>query len=158
MIKSFSSKQFMRFLMVISAMALGSLMALAWVPSGIHANIPFAFSVDNTRLPAGEYVISYVSQVGPIMEIRDVDNNVSVLFTTESTEGLNEPASADLVFDKIGNKDFLRAIRAEDYVYQLVESRTEKNLKDQGLKAESHKVKCMNMKTHETKSTSAATY
>ena len=144
MIKIFNSKQFMSFLMVVSAIALGCLIASAEAYSRIRANIPFAFSVDNTRLPAGEYVISEVSGEGSTMEIRDSNDKVAVLFALESTEALYEPdASSELVFDKIGNKDFLREIKTEDYNYHLAKSNTEKNLENQGLKAESHRVKCM---------------
>jgi hypothetical protein len=156
--KLFKSKRFIDVLVFFSTIALSCVMAQAQMVTGVKANIPFAFTVSNTRLPAGDYEISQVSDIGPALELRDASDKISVLFLTESTEGLTKLENPELVFDKIGDKSFLKEIRAEDYSYQLTKSREETELENQGLKSESHRVTCTHAQARNTKSSQTKAY
>jgi hypothetical protein len=95
----------------ITAIALFSIASLATsigavAQQGMKANIPFDFTVGNTKLPAGEYSITSVEQV---VRLRSADN--SSIATVVSLHSNEEPGSqSELVFLKYGNRYFLHRV------------------------------------------------
>ena len=95
----------------ITAIALFSIVSLATsigavAQQGMKANIPFDFTVGNTKLPAGEYSITSVEQV---VRLRSADN--SSIATVVSLHSNEEPGSqSGLVFLKYGNRYFLHRV------------------------------------------------
>jgi hypothetical protein len=138
-------------MMFVSSMAMG--VGIAQVNDndyGVQANIPFAFTVHNTRLPAGNYEIVRVSDVDSVFEIHNADNSVAVLLMADNTKDtISHAQNPEIVFDEIGGQYFMRGLNTEDYGYTYAEPRMEKKLEMQGQKVESHSVQCkhMNMKS-----------
>jgi len=79
----------------------------------VRAHIPFPFTVANTSLPAGDYVLTQVDPDNPeAFALTDRAKSIEVLFETassgrqetEATDGLTSPR---LQFDVAGGKAFL---------------------------------------------------
>jgi hypothetical protein len=155
MIKLFSTKKLMTVLMFLSTVALGALVAQAQIAS-VKVDIPFAFTVEHTTLPAGHYEIAMSTDIEHSMDMRNPQKDVNILLVAETERGLMNPAKPELVFDRIGNKDFLREVNTGDFVYTLLKSPMEAKLEKQGQKSESHGVPCSSMgKTTKTAKASA---
>lgn len=109
---------------------------------GVKAEIPNSFVAGETRLPAGTYTVVPISVVDKSLELKDVNNKVSVLLIADNTLPPKSPNASEIVFDKIGNDDFMREIRTENHVYQLEKSHREMALEKQGMKSVSHTLHC----------------
>ena len=115
----------------------------------VEANIPQAFIVKDTTLPAGKYTIKVLDELEPsVLEIRSANGRTAVLFDTEATQPRNMPGKTELVFDKIGDTYFLSRIFVEgdDSGNQLPKSRMEQRLEGKSLKAEQHSVAALRKK------------
>jgi hypothetical protein len=77
----------------------------------VKANVPFDFTINNTTVPAGTYIISSTSPEHGVLRISD--NKHVYLLTTAL---MDQSGSKDnvLVFHKYGNQYFLSAIRCKD--------------------------------------------
>ena len=73
----------------------------------VVANIPFAFNVGNTNLPAGKYTISVLnpSSDRKILQIRSTNGRASAMVQTNSVIG-NTSDDAKLVFQRYGDRYF----------------------------------------------------
>ena len=90
---------------------LGSTHADASTTPEIQANIPFAFTVENSTLPAGMYVVRRLDDAEPnVMEIRSKDRRLSVVFLVGEATTRTAPNEAELVFDTFGNRHFLSEV------------------------------------------------
>ena len=119
----------------------------AQIDSGvtIRANIPYAFVVNNTTLPAGTYDIKVADDGSDlnVLVIRSVDRKkISVLFDTESTEAKRVMQTSELVFDKIGDTYFLSRVflSGDQSGNQLEKSKMQRRLEQGGVVAESHSI------------------
>lgn len=133
------------FLSVCLVMSLGAVAAHAQLETdiAIEANIPHAFIVRDTTLPAGKYTIKVADQGNPnVLEIRSADGRTSVLFDTEIKQANRTPGKSELVFNQMGDTSFLSQVFVEgnDTGNQLPKSRMEQRLEDKGLKSEKHSV------------------
>ena len=97
----------------ISAIALFTIATLA-VATGlvaqepaVKANIPFNFTVGETSMPAGEYIISRSDS--NIVKIQSADRQ-HVVFVVNSHSYDEAGATGKVVFDKYGEYYFLRRI------------------------------------------------
>jgi len=113
--------------------------------SGIEANIPFAFAVGDTKLPAGKYKIRTPDDNAPsILEIRSDNGRTSVVFDTENAQTRDDqPANkTEQVFDKVGDQYFLSQIwlSGSESGSELPKSRMEKRLADGGTQPEKHSI------------------
>jgi hypothetical protein len=73
----------------------------------VKADVPFDFTVGDKLLPSGTYTI--VSEDTNMVEIRNGDRTISVV-NVALADG-NEPTKAgELVFDRYGDKYFLRQV------------------------------------------------
>ena len=140
----FNDKRF-RFWIIPSlllTMALGDIV-YAQIVRELDCDIPFAFNAGNTRLPAGKYVIVVpdVSET-TLLQLQSADGKISVLLETISYQPDMLPKTSELVFDRIGKREFLREITVQDrqYGYQLAKSHDEVKLEKQNLKPETHRV------------------
>jgi hypothetical protein len=89
----------------------GAIPASAMATQSIKAHIPFAFVVENTSLPAGDYTIEPLGIDEPsVLVIRSADDKVVVEFLTNATTPEKPLNSAELVFDRYGKKEFLKQI------------------------------------------------
>src|SRR4029079_2956641 len=91
-------------------------------------NIPFAFSVGNKVLPAGEYTISYMSR--ETLKIQKLDGSDAQCVFTIYASGNKRPAQSSLVFNRYGDQYFLSTIwsAGEDTGLQLKKPHVEREL------------------------------
>jgi hypothetical protein len=68
-------------------------------------NIPFSFTVDDVRMPAGEYVISSPSE--RVVNLQHVGGPEAKATMTNNSSSTNSDGRARLVFHKYGNAYFL---------------------------------------------------
>lgn len=112
--------------------------------TSIRANIPYAFVVGSTQLPAGKYTIQVADDYSDLnlMVIRSDDGRTAVFFETEDAMANGTPRKGELVFNKIGNKYFLSQIflKGDNSGNQVVESKMEQKDKAGGTTAEKHSV------------------
>jgi hypothetical protein len=111
----------------------------------IYANVPFAFVVGDTRLPAGKYEIRTPEFDSPnLLEIRSPNRHTSVFFDTAAaqTRGDKIVKKTELVFDKVGDQYFLSQIWVSGSASgsELPKSRMEKRLANDGTAVEKHSV------------------
>jgi hypothetical protein len=125
----------------------GGIVANAQIDSDsrIEANVPFAFVVGKTTLPAGKYEIKGIDDNTPgVLELRSANGRKTIVFETDAARTRDdEPATkTELVFDKIGDKYFLSQVWAEGNGAgsQLVKSKTEKRLEGDGTRTERHSI------------------
>jgi hypothetical protein len=71
----------------------------------LKANIPFDFTVGNTRMPAGEYTIT--SPMQEVLVLRTAGHSASVVSTEDYAES---KSGSELVFDKYGEQYFLHEV------------------------------------------------
>jgi hypothetical protein len=92
----------------LSLVALSLLLTTAGAAaqSTVQANVPFAFKVGKTQLPAGTYRIKAVSQ--SLMEIGD-SQTVKSVYSQTQWQGPSR-TSAKLVFHHLGNQYFLAEV------------------------------------------------
>ena len=71
----------------------------------VVANIPFAFNVGNTNLPAGKYTISVLNPTSDrkVLQIRSTNGRASAMIQTNSVTG-NTSDDAKLVFQRYGDR------------------------------------------------------
>ena len=97
--------------MVVTIIALvtvaGLSSAKAQTRSLLKADIPFAFSVGNTTLPAGEYILSRISSDSNIavLQLRRRDGHESALVRTNSVSGQIQE-QGKLIFARYGDQYF----------------------------------------------------
>lgn len=85
--------------------------ASAMATQEIKAHIPFSFEVENKVLPAGDYTITPLGIDDPsVLVLRSADNKTAVQFLTVATTPGKDLQSAELVFDRLGKKEFLRDV------------------------------------------------
>jgi hypothetical protein len=79
----------------------------------IKAHVPFAFEVDGSTMPAGNYEVRPVGINEPsLLKIQSTDGHGAAglfLTTPQSEEASSGPA--EMVFDRVDGQRFLRAIR-----------------------------------------------
>ena len=99
---------------IIAAIAL--IVASVFITAGVwaqsvRATIPFAFTVNDTSVPAGTYIISSTSTDQPVLRISD-QKHVYVLSSALPNVG-NGGTETVLVFHQYGNQYFLSQIRSD---------------------------------------------
>jgi hypothetical protein len=92
--------------------ALAALLLMALVPANAQrtsatVNIPFAFTVDDLRMPAGEYLITSPSE--KVISIQRVGGSEVKVTLTASGPAARTTGPAKLVFHKYGNAYFVAA-------------------------------------------------
>jgi hypothetical protein len=142
-----NTKSLLILALFMSVFALSPVMATESYPGyGVQADIPFAFNAGDTLLPAGNYRIVRSSDIEPALEVLNEDGSVGVFLLVKDSFDTKEPETSELVFEKIGGKDFLTEVHTESTDYQLETSHQEKKLEMQGTKSLTHKIAGMNYK------------
>lgn len=134
------------FLSLCLTLVFGAVAANAQVESDvtIEANIPHAFVVEKTTLPAGKYTIKVADPNGDlsVMEIRSANGHTAVVFETEGAQPRQAPNKTELVFDKVGDTYFLSEVlvSGDDTGARLKKSHMEERLEGKGQTAERHSI------------------
>jgi hypothetical protein len=113
--------------------------------SRIQANVPFDFTVSETRLPAGKYEIRRLDdEVSNILEMRSANGRITVAFTAEDAQRQDDQIASktELIFDKVGDQYFLSQVWVAGSASgsELPKSRKQKRLDADGSQAEKHSV------------------
>jgi hypothetical protein len=75
----------------------------------VIADIPFAFTVNNQALPAGEYEVSDGAAYGTVV-IQSEDREHSVITIANSAQATDQALPGKLVFQRYGNRYFLHEV------------------------------------------------
>ena len=99
----------------------------------VVANIPFAFNVGNTNLPAGKYTISVLNPASDrkVIQIRSTDGRASAMIQTNSVNGKTSD-DAKLVFQRYGDRYYFAQAQmaGESTSFAAVKSSAERAQKD----------------------------
>jgi hypothetical protein len=140
-------KTLYKFKMLLAALIICSTASLTSAMAGaldthdaVEVNIPFTFNANNTRLPAGDYELASASFFDPSLELHNSNDTVGVFLLAEEVDNATHPNTPELIFDKIGGKEFLREVRTENTDFWITKSLQERRMEMQGNKAVSHKI------------------
>jgi hypothetical protein len=88
----------------------------------LRAHVPFAFEVGSTRLPAGNYSLSQAEDAFPdLLELRSPDAGRGMfVFVTDAGTRSATQRPPELLFDRIGNERYLRAVKLADGARELL--------------------------------------
>ncbi len=128
--------------LVLLSMGFGPGPASAQVGITIVADVPFAFMVDNTLLPAGTYEFVQTYEQPWEWTVADMKGTVKVLFSTEPAEMMKPPRSYEATFDLVGGKYFLTNIwlGGDENGYDVPMSKSERSLMKKGVMAKEERV------------------
>ena len=91
--------------------ALASGPAFAMAPEVLVAHVPFAFTVGSVTLPAGDYRVRPLNDLdNNVLEIQSTDGRHSALVLTTDAPSEGRGVPPQLMFDRYGNRDFLRTV------------------------------------------------
>jgi hypothetical protein len=98
------------------------------------ADIPFAFTVQDTTLPAGEYTMSAASASHDVMVIRNVETRKAILLLAPSnqTEYKGAQAKNVVLFHRIGDQYFLAEVKTDAVRGHVGPSKLERELTAEG--------------------------
>jgi hypothetical protein len=80
----------------------------------IVAKVPFTFIVGDTRLPAGDYVVTELADGSGVVDVKSADGRQFAMTLTIPTGIDNAPSEPQLVFQKFENQYFLARIAPSD--------------------------------------------
>ena len=133
-------RKVMKRLAILSLVSMFSLCAAvasanAQLSIPVRAKIPFAFSVGDKKLAAGEYTFSRLSGLADnrIMSVSSADSSTRMFQSTLATQVLTPKNKSILVFHRYGDQYFLEQIwlSGEDEGTQMLESRSERTVRQQ---------------------------
>jgi hypothetical protein len=86
--------------------------AYAFDSETLIARVPFAFNVEKTLLPPGEYLLRRTSGLDThVLQLTTRDGRRGVFFLTVDTSPRHSIERAELVFYRYGEQSFLRQVR-----------------------------------------------
>lgn len=104
----------------------------------VVANIPFAFNVGNTSLPAGKYTITVLNPTSDrkVLQIRSTNGRSTAMIFTNALIG-NVSDDAKLVFQRYGNQYFFAQaqLAGDPTSLAAVKSRAERTHEKQAIAA-----------------------
>jgi hypothetical protein len=120
--------------LILGVVLLPSLAYTQGVSGAVAANIPFAFTVNSTTLPAGSYTIRNLGRGNDVLQISSYEAKAGML-TTAIHSGKKSDRTV-LVFHRYGDRYFLKSIERNGYAsgYEFPECKLEKELRAQIMK------------------------
>ncbi|HXN72177.1 MAG TPA: hypothetical protein VN861_06450 [Candidatus Acidoferrales bacterium] len=95
----------------------------------MRVKVPFAFTVGDKGMPAGEYRVAELAEAKSVQTIRQSDGHESIMVMTHPVERKGDASSPRLTFHRYGNRYFLVQIWSGDARgRELVKSHVEKEL------------------------------
>jgi hypothetical protein len=135
-----------RTLLILCIVAgIGGITATAQIDSDmtVEVNIPHAFVVRDTTLPAGKYAIKVLDESNlNVLEIRSANRRTAVLFETQDVHAERTPRQTEVVFDRVGDQYFLSQVwvSGSDNGAQVEKTKMEQRLEADGKTAEHYSV------------------
>lgn len=117
--------------------------AYGQIEGEIRANVPFNFYVQETKLPAGNYMLRMMEDSDlEVMEIQSEDGKVAVTFPVEASQAKHTPEKTELYFHRYGNNEYLSRIyeAGTSEGSKVILTRSELKLQKHGIKSEEHSV------------------
>ena len=116
-------------MLIIALVTTSAAEAQTTSPKRVIANIPFAFTVGKTNLPAGKYAVSVLnpSSDRTVLQIRSVDGPASAIVLTNSVN--SSPAdNAKLVFERYDDRYFFHEAKmaGESTSFETLHSKAER--------------------------------
>src|SRR5207247_1850595 len=94
----------------------------------IRANVPFAFTVGDKALPAGEYTASSFTTTNGAIVIRSSDSKDAAVRLSNAVKANDNKNQAKLVFHRYGQRYFLSEVWMGDTTgRQLLQSKQERS-------------------------------
>ena len=111
-----------------------------WGACGLYAQnqatatIPFAFTAQNTTLPAGEYTMSLAPTAQPVLVVRNnATNKCVMLLAPDSESGYRRATDKSvIVFHQIGDRYFLADVKTIAVSAHVSPSKLERELTADG--------------------------
>ena len=105
----------------------------------IDVDVPFQFYAGDTLFPAGTYSITSVMEDPGTLLIQGPHDRVEALLLTEPTRGETPASQANLVFNKVGNHEFLSQVWDEGALtgFRIIEPRLEQRYEHSGMSSKS---------------------
>ena len=99
----------------------------------VRANVPFSFHAGSELLPAGDYWFELkgalrFSATGSSVFIRSQDGSIACMIGSMPVAGWRNPSAASLLFNKYGQKYYLREVRQGSLDVSVFRSRAEKEV------------------------------
>ncbi len=96
----------------LGVVAFASTSALAFSDETVTAHVPFAFHLGRQSFPAGDYRITPLGTLQQrVLLIRTADGRHPTLVMTLPSNPGSDNGRPELVFDKVGQQEFLRAVQ-----------------------------------------------
>jgi len=111
-----------RFMISVAATLFVLLASAVGQTGAIHANVPFAFTVEKHSLPAGDYRVSIE---GARLLVSRIDGAGTAYVMTNPAGGAKKDMSPRLVFHRYGNQHFLSQAWITGGAYELFASAAE---------------------------------
>ncbi|MGA2131797.1 MAG: hypothetical protein ABSH50_05850 [Bryobacteraceae bacterium] len=120
-------------ILTVGAVALSSASGLR-AQTKATADIPFAFTVQGTTLPAGSYTMSTASSGRDVMAIENVETHKQILLLAPGTESGYRRATDKnvVVFHQIGDRYFLAEVKTNAVCGHVAASKLERELTESG--------------------------
>jgi len=118
---------------------LGASQAYALGGPTLKAEIPFEFGAGGAALSPGEYTIQQASGASQhVIHVRAEEGSTSAILVGNSTWRAKTPQRSELVFNKYGDRYFLREVRVEGMSggWQFPTTRAERELTRQASRFE----------------------
>ena len=100
------------FVLALSAAAMLGTTGL-YAQTGVVANVPFNFTVDTVRMPAGDYTLKPTSSHRGVIRLQNRETGASVLVSAQnllSTHQGKEEESGMIIFHRYGDRYFFSEV------------------------------------------------
>src|SRR5580698_6988419 len=100
------------FVLAMSAVAMLGTTGL-YAQIGVVANVPFNFTVENARMPAGDYSLVPLSSTSGVIQLQNRETGKSILVNAPSTLSaytLKGPETGMIIFHRYGDRYFFSEV------------------------------------------------
>ena len=135
-----------KLLLTLCLLTAGGVVANAQIDTGviIRADVPYAFMVGDTTLPAGKYEIRTLDDMTGVLELSSVNGHTTVIVDAETVKTKDQSIAnkCELIFNKVGDRYFLSQVfvAGSSTGSELAKSRMEKRLEGDGGRPERHSI------------------
>src|ERR1700724_2849991 len=100
------------FVLAMSAAAMLGTAGL-YAQTGVVANVPFNFTVETVKMPAGEYTVQPLSTANGVIQMLNVETGKSVLVSAPASLSIHKGQAAErgmIIFHRYGDRYFFSEV------------------------------------------------
>ncbi len=100
------------FVLAMSAAAMLGTTGL-YAQTGVVANVPFNFTVETVKMPAGEYTVQPLSTASGVIQMLNVETGKSVLMSAPASLSIHKGQAAErgkIIFHRYGDRYFFSEV------------------------------------------------